>query len=190
MKSRRISFISLLLIIVLVFSCSVSKNYKTLSFFFDGVPDPSDSIKREVSLRSIEPVDSLLNLNDSTQELKDKIFYHDPYQYKGCSNCHDSREVGRMISGEPDLCYQCHEDFSEKYKFTHGPVGGGFCTTCHNPHSSKNAHLLKDDNNKLCLYCHNRDELSENEMHNKGEDTQCISCHNPHGGENSLMLFK
>lgn len=166
----------------------LNNNYKAISFFFDGVPDPAtDSL--------IIPENVLLNLGDSMVLAYDtsatktiRITYHDPYKFKGCSSCHDINSVGKMIEEEPTLCYQCHENFTSSYKFIHGPVAGGFCTSCHDPHQSKGIFLLKEPIHDLCLFCHLRENISPGEGHNIRDKSACNECHNPHGGTNRLML--
>lgn len=187
-KIRWSNYVIVLLCCGLIFSCSVRNNYKTLSFFFDGVPGSADLIVIQESSVNNDSTVSLNTINDTLTSAFSKRVYHDPYQFKGCDNCHNKNSVGRMISDQPGLCYQCHEDFSEKFLFLHGPAEGGFCTACHNPHSSKEKHLLNESLNNLCFYCHNAEELSETNMHSDRQDFLCTNCHNPHGGENSLML--
>lgn len=175
----------------IIYSCSIQKNHKSLSFFFDGVPYPVDSLIRQENV-SLE--DRIIDIPDKIIDSVDLNFrivtYHEPYQFKGCDNCHNRSSVGKMIINEPDLCYQCHEDLSTIFPVLHGPVEGGFCTSCHNPHSSKEKYLLNDEASRLCTYCHNIDELSVMEEHVDGSELLCTSCHNPHGGEDRLMLRK
>ncbi len=174
----------------ILLSCSARKNYNTLSLFFDGVPNPDDIVGSTYYENPGITTDTISGSTDSTDIIIRTITYHEPYQSKGCEFCHDINSVGRMIIDEPDLCYQCHEDFSDLYSFTHGPVEGGFCTECHNPHSSKENNLLNDKVNNLCFYCHNIGELSEFDMHREGDDFLCTDCHNPHGGESTLMFIE
>ncbi len=173
----------------ILFSCSAQKNYKTLSLFFDGVPNPEEKASTINYNAPGISTDTLGEAIDSTRIIS-KIIYHSPYQSKGCDFCHDRSSVGTMILDEPDLCYQCHENFSDVYPITHGPVDGGFCTECHNPHSGKEDGLLRDKVNNLCFYCHNVEELSEFDMHREGDDFLCTDCHSPHGGESSLMFIE
>jgi predicted CXXCH cytochrome family protein len=190
LKVRWLIYILVLLICGIFFSCSVNKNYKALSLFFDGVPNPADSIDYTGLTESL-PVDNSEAIEaDSTKQEMNQIIYHGPYQYKECNSCHDINSIGNMIIDEPELCYQCHTDYRDLYPELHGPVDGGFCTSCHNPHSSKEAALLIDRVNSLCLFCHNVEELPEADMHSDGDNFLCTDCHNPHGGSSRLMFVE
>lgn len=182
--------ISVLFIIVLSFylsGCSATNHYKFLSFFFDGVPNPAEQT-------SINNSDSISRLDSTSLAENIKIeslptgSIHSPYQEKDCSSCHDQSSMGKFTELQPKLCYQCHEDFSSKYKVLHGPVGGGQCTTCHNPHVSENASLLKRTNQSLCFFCHDQKQVLALEPHKDIENTSCTECHNPHGGDDKFIL--
>jgi predicted CXXCH cytochrome family protein len=166
--------------------CSVSKNYKTLAFFFDGVPAPVDSSAMKTdSLRLSDS--TLLSLRADTRKVS-TVNMHSPYQDKQCGSCHDQGKMGKLLTPQPGLCYTCHEDFSLKYRHLHGPVGGGACTSCHSPHSSSNDHLLQRTGQALCLYCHDKTSLLETQSHRDMGETSCTECHNPHGSDKSYSL--
>ncbi|MFZ4399136.1 MAG: cytochrome c3 family protein [Bacteroidales bacterium] len=114
--------------------------------------------------------------------------FHLPYQDKTCESCHDQNKMGKLNQEMPELCYQCHDNFSYKYKVLHGPVGGGQCTACHSPHSSVNSNLLLRKGQELCLYCHISKQIMETETHRDIGETDCTDCHNPHGGEDRYVL--
>jgi len=165
--------------------CSPEAGKKTLNFFFDGVPE-----KQFVAQTAV--IDSS-NLSDSSaSEIKippkPENVYHPPYLEKECTACHNLNSMGKFVMPQPQLCYQCHEDFKEIYKVVHGPVAGGYCTACHNPHFTKEKSLLKRTGQKLCLYCHEPGEGFNVESHDGIEDTACTECHNPHGGETRKMF--
>jgi len=44
---------------------------------------------------------------------------------------------GLLIAQEPELCYNCNDDYTVSASFIHGPVAVGQCLFCHNPHKSK-----------------------------------------------------
>ncbi|MDX2414505.1 MAG: cytochrome c3 family protein [Bacteroidales bacterium] len=184
---KSVKYISIILILILSASCSVKDNYKALSFFFDGVPDPADTLVIPESVIK-ELADNNRLVNDTLEQKVKRVLYHQPYVNKGCSKCHDRNSVGIMIMEEPDICYQCHDNFNNTYKFIHGPVEGGFCTTCHDPHQSSEGFLLKEPIHDLCLYCHIREDISPGKGHQARDNNACNDCHNPHGGINRLML--
>jgi predicted CXXCH cytochrome family protein len=171
---------------LIILSCSTNRNYKTLSFFFDGVPEPSFSQEDTLAEENIpEAENELLSISNIPAESR---IYHEPYRLRGCSNCHLQSSVSNMKEKEPGLCYQCHKDFSELYKYVHGPVQGGFCTSCHSPHSSSENALLLKPGKEICAICHNSTNLSSIPVHGLDKVESCLDCHNPHGGESNLLM--
>jgi predicted CXXCH cytochrome family protein len=158
-----------------------------LTFFFDGVPS-GDSIKSEADANRI-------NENDSSKVFRSGPFaensgytIHYPYREKECASCHDENNKSELVMAMPALCYTCHDDFSKTYKYVHGPVSTGYCTSCHNPHMSKEKKLLIRTGQQLCLFCHDIKAVMKNQEHKDIADTECTLCHNPHGGENRFIL--
>lgn len=169
--------------IFFIFGCS----NKTMSFFFDGVPQLSDSLFL-ASLDSIQKSDSTDKNETAVNVIKSRFKLHAPYQEKSCNSCHDENSMGLFVEPQPELCYQCHEDFADTYKILHGPVEGGECTSCHSPHMSENEKILLRTGQKLCFYCHDEQDVLSFENHEDIEDTNCIECHNPHGGDDENLL--
>lgn len=189
LKLNRYKFTGLFVVIVLIYlsACSTTHNYKTLSFFFDGVPKPAGETQVQLTDTLNSSDTSLLALN-AIRKASPSMVVHSPYQDKQCNSCHDQSKMGKLTKSLPDLCYQCHEDFSNKYKAIHGPVAGGQCTMCHSPHTSSNTGLLTRTNQSLCLYCHESKQIMETEAHLTIKDAACTDCHNPHGGENRNFI--
>ncbi len=191
MKIKSIEPLKLTFIILLTLfyfsSCNSTKHYKVLSFFFDGVPAPSDSISNN-SKDSIKKIDSTALAQGSSVTLVQAGSVHPPYKENQCGTCHNPDHIGKLNQEIPQLCYQCHEDFSKKYKVLHGPVNGGSCTACHNPHNSQNPKLLHQSGQSMCLYCHDSKRLFKSEIHQDIKDTKCTECHNPHGGNDKFVL--
>ncbi len=184
-KDLHIKVILLFLAVAFIFSCSPKSDYKTLSFFFDGVPDPDkqDSIAQADSIRLAERQELTF-----TKVVKTEFVLHPPYQEKECENCHDKGQMGKLLEPLPGLCYQCHESFGDQYKVVHGPVDAGFCIKCHSPHMSKNDFMLLRTGQDLCLDCHMAKDVFKNEVHADIEDANCTECHNPHGGDDRFMF--
>jgi predicted CXXCH cytochrome family protein len=179
---------SLLLVVFLLYlsGCSTTNNYKTLSFFFDGVPDPAKTTSTQVNdtLNNRDTLAFAQNPVNTGPQMQ----LHSPYQDKKCNSCHDQSKMGKLIKNLPDLCYQCHEDFGTRYKVLHGPVAGGQCSVCHSPHMSLNADLLIRTGQSLCLHCHDAGAILKTAVHQDIKETNCTECHNPHGGENRNIL--
>lgn len=175
-------------VLLLTAACSVQEHYRTLSFFFDGVPSPK-------SIRQAAVADSLQAATpaaDSSaifaQAITPTSFVHQPYLDKKCDNCHNSGNMSSTKQLMPELCYQCHTDFATLYTFEHGPSAAGYCTQCHHPHQSKEEKLLVRSGSGLCLQCHDTLLIAENQFHNLSAETNCTTCHNPHGSNNHSLM--
>jgi predicted CXXCH cytochrome family protein len=181
------TYIFLLVILITGFSlnsCVTKTNYKALSYFFDGVPNPDST--------SIKQTDSLLLTDANTTQIASKSIkkgsIHSPYEERECASCHDQDNQYKLVSKMPDLCYTCHDDFSDGKKFVHGPVASGYCTECHDAHSSKYETILKDNSQNLCYKCHVKSDVMKNDIHSDIDSTLCWTCHEPHSSMDRLLL--
>lgn len=186
-SKKVLSCLITVILLICLFGCSSTHRYKTLSFFFDGVPKPDNEIAVH-KLDSLTIADSTVIAQNSTPVTKPLINFHPPYKEKECASCHDQSSMGKLNKTQPELCYQCHDDFSTKYKKLHGPVAGGQCTMCHSPHMSKNENLLLRIGQDLCFHCHNSEQILAEEQHKDIQDASCTECHNPHGGDDKNIL--
>jgi len=188
LKDLRWLIPSLLMVVFLLYlsGCSTTNNYRTLSFFFDGVPDPATSASSlfNDSINNTDTLSLALSQVNATPQMQ----LHSPYQDKKCNSCHDQNTMGKLNKSLPELCYQCHEDFNTRYKVLHGPVAGGQCSACHSPHMSLNADLLIRTGQSQCLHCHDKGFVLEAAYHLNIKETNCTECHNPHGGEDRNFL--
>jgi len=182
-----LSFLIVLIALIYLSGCSTSKHHEVLSFFFDGVPDTEKVIGTGIN-DSTTNADTALLAQGTVRKEQPQMVMHSPYQDKQCNTCHDQGTMGKLLKSQPALCYQCHEDFSKKYKVLHGPVGGGQCTMCHSPHMSANADLLKRTSQDICLYCHSAEDVLKTKTHQNIKETNCTECHNPHGGDDQYVL--
>ena len=183
-KLRYLIFLGFLALLV---SCSPKANYKVMSLFFDGVPNP-DKSKELLVTDSIKKADTASVIAQTAKIAAPQFYMHPPYQKRECASCHDKSAMGKTIKPEPALCYTCHEDFNKKFKFIHGPVASGYCTNCHNPHMSKQKKLLLRTGQDICLDCHVQSEVLKNPVHKEIGDNPCTDCHNPHGGNDHFIL--
>ena len=166
--------------------CSPYAGRSLLNFFFDGVPE-SDSTSL-VAVQGIVQADSTGQTGEELVQEEQSVWIHYPYAERECAACHDEQSLGSMTEPEPGLCYICHVDLSEDYAYLHGPVAGGYCSSCHNPHSSENEKLLRFPGDQLCFYCHAESDVYSNEMHEDLDGMVCTDCHNPHGGEDKYIF--
>ena len=121
-------------------ACSTERDYKTLSIFFDGVPDPNapenpglqdaDGITPEEYLRmTSEERGALL----ARRVPKTEIYFHEPAKEKRCDACHEFEKpkpgagfsigIPRLIVPKEELCLLCHEPPQAPY--VHGPAAAG-----------------------------------------------------------------
>lgn len=177
MRLSKSWLIAVLLITLAVLGCSPETRYKTLGFFFDGVPAPGDSGTQMTLGRRR----SLL-ANETSTNYKS----HGPYAAKLCNACH-LRGGGQLIMPVEDLCLNCH-NLNIRKMHIHGPVASGGCIICHNPHGSGRPFLLVDEPRTFCFYCHDAVEVGSREVHKDSADTQCTECHNPHASDNDFLL--
>jgi len=172
-------------ILLLIGACSVEKHYRSLSFFFDGVPNP-ELIRQQAISDSLE---AIADENEVIAEIgKSDFILHPPYKERKCDHCHNQGQMGSLNESMPQLCTQCHPNLGMQSTFTHGPARGGYCTQCHHPHKAKEEKLLLQSGRELCLNCHDVNSLFAGDFHDSGDESDCISCHNPHGSENHSLL--
>jgi predicted CXXCH cytochrome family protein len=171
---------------LLLIGCSQTKRQQVLSVFFDGVPT-ADSIQTSDSVISGKDSSDGASLELSRNE--PTYFYHAVYEEKQCEACHDNENANRIMEELPDLCYQCHLDFSKEYENLHVPVAMGECGECHHPHLAKHEKLLVDQIQVLCFACHSEEDIRSSDTHSEIGESSCSECHNPHGSENEYLFY-
>jgi predicted CXXCH cytochrome family protein len=162
------------------------QNYKVLSFFFDGVPNPSDPAfrsgraSRSGGLGGAEAF---------------VVYTHAPYadpDPNACNVCHEGRVGGvytrSSLTIPPTVCLKCHQDEVNKYPVMHGPVAAVECLWCHAPHESSIPALLRRRAPELCLQCHTLELLAPWPPEHHQPDIDCLQCHVAHGGERHGLL--
>ncbi len=179
-KSNKLLFGFLILLLTVFVSCSVEKNRKILSVFFDGVPEPGkvtvNQIERETGVKRV-PNRNVLQI----------VSIHPDYKKKDCSKCHKRSISSFLVTDRKKICFTCHKKEKFAGKYVHGPVAVKACNTCHAPHKSVNRKLLLEDGRKLCVLCH-RIPVAENSLH--CNDGNCLDCHEPHVSSNKFFLKK
>jgi len=155
--------------------------YRTLAFFFDGVPVP-ESMRPPPTPEELAP--KLTKAQLHREQALEEWVIHDP----DCDECHTSKETSLPYLDPPDLCWECHDEEDFVDEVLHGPFGAGACTQCHSPHKSKNEHLLVKAVPELCRSCHDDTTFPEMEEHQETEGDDCVDCHNPHAGPGAYML--
>ena len=166
----------------------ISCNRETLKFFFDGVDDQAQKVSGDsVAVLTGQDVPD----SDPKQPAGEKreMMYHPDFLEKSCSTCHNMGGTNQLAEPQPDLCYQCHDSFTDQYQVLHGPVAGGYCTACHHPPQSENKFMLRMPAEEVCLTCHEFSDVQMNGAHDGIEKGDCLSCHDPHGGETNQFLL-
>lgn len=158
------------------FSCSVTeKNYTTLSFFFDGVPDPNAKAKGGPGAVALDMASS------------PTYSVHKPYAAGACAECHS--QAYELTPQDSGICMKCHKDRTNEYPKMHGPVAAAACLWCHAPHESAEAHLMKKPAREVCLQCHEAASLSVERVPEHADAARsCLDCHSGHGGTASFFL--
>ncbi len=156
--------------VVLTLGC----NYKTLKFFFDGVPDPKKKNPPIVQDRTGAAV------------VKTSFSEHTPYAAKECDACHNRASSNNLIAPKGELCFICH-DFPAEKRYVHGPLASGGCLVCHDPHSSKYPTLLVSEPATFCFYCHDPGAIPKDKSHSR-KDIQCTVCHDAHMSDKKFLL--
>ena len=151
--------------------CSVEKNYKMLSFFFDGVPDPNAPDQYGGLAMAQSPTYS----------------EHQPFTQEACMECHTDPSDMTLAKNDSSMCSKCHVDVTYEYNYMHGAVLGEACLMCHNPHFSPLSNLLRDDGPGMCNQCHETKDDGLNPSHLDLE-RNCIDCHSGHGGDTPFFL--
>jgi predicted CXXCH cytochrome family protein len=185
MQPRNAEIATTLTIFVLLFLIGCSP--KVASIFFDGVPQNQDSLNMARADSAAASDSAGVTVIASTGTLA-PMNVHPPYKLKKCTVCHTTGTVQKLTQPQPGLCYLCHDDYSLTYKYVHGPVSAGYCTSCHHPHAATGEKLLIRTGQPLCLYCHDQGAIMKNPAHAEIGSTTCTECHNPHGGNEKNLL--
>ena len=167
--------------LVAVFLCGCGpKNYKVLSFFFDGVPLPVDEAGPSKDFNAKTAGGGTVK--------KGKPSSHGPYAAKLCNACHNVRggaAGGSLVLPVQELCFKCHVFNTGLY--VHGPIAAGGCLICHDPHGSANKFLLTSASESFCFHCHAQKDIELNKAHEKNQ-MDCTSCHAPHVSDRRYLL--
>lgn len=172
---------------VLSAGCSTARHHRVLSLFFDGVPEPENTVASDTPAVQANVGRQLVRVGE-----------HGPYAAKLCDSCHDSKATNALIVPREQLCNRCHE-LGEAKAFVHGPLASGGCMVCHDPHSSANRFLLVSASDGFCLHCHDRTTLSDigrggggdgldTGNGHRGDAANCTDCHQAHMSDRKFLL--
>ena len=168
----------LLCLVALLVACGSSRErYHTLSFFFDGVPDPDASKQALTRDGATVPVIARL------------VKQHAPFRDNKCAACHQGPN-GELqdFALAYNACVKCHKTVANEHVRMHGPVAREDCKWCHTPHESAEPALLKADPVKVCTQCHDKQLLGNKPVEHLDGMTSCLNCHSGHGGTARYFL--
>ncbi len=162
---------------LLLASCDEVERHKALTFFFDGVP-PLHAETPEAQAAGLKE-------NRTADKAPTGLWRsHEPV--KNCTVCHgEQRRAGtarkvQLVAEVPQLCYNCHKEYSTLPAWVHGPVATGNCLLCHEPHKAKNGSLLRKPVPDLCYQCHEEQAIRQIKNHAEASYTACLNCHEGH----------
>lgn len=213
---RFIPYLFCLLILFVLAGCNKQSQYRTLTFFFTGVPPYEEWVKEENV--------SATEQSDEEKEVVGKSYAstHKPWQDGACGRCHQLKteeitsasdapedqndDFTAHVSAEltlpkEELCLQCHGDKTprqaiKKRLWLHTAVAEGKCLACHVPHHSEYPDLLRTSVEEVCSTCHSDKSALPKACSQEpsGPGTRnvegCFACHNAHLGVNSNLLFR
>ena len=166
----------LVFLLFLLCSCEPMTRYKTLSLFFDGVPNPEEEALQAQNAKTG---------GSGAKQAAATYKMHGPYAARLCSACHQAGSNNLILPIER-LCVNCHVLQLDK-KYVHGPVAAGGCKICHDPHGSSFPYLLVSEARIFCLRCHSEKDIAKNEAH-KGVTEECTECHDAHTSDKVYLL--
>lgn len=212
--SKRPHLAVLLLVLLMTLSaCSREVRYKTLTFFFTGVPPLDYKPPVQVQQQGGADLTAMQRYNldrlvaASQRPQYSGSYTHGPFASNNCEVCHQLQtESGIGFSGGADdkpgvnptefqapreeLCTGCHTSKGAKAVAAaglrlHGPAISD-CTLCHNHHASPEQYFLDMALDKLCQQCHAAGFIHAAELH--ADAGPCLDCHNAHMGKDARML--
>jgi predicted CXXCH cytochrome family protein len=179
------------------------KEYRVLSFFFDGVPPPPGMAPPEAEW-VIAPWGEKMRADDprakafagrgrpvsaSQPAVEAPAILHAPYEKRLCMECHSS-QTSFQTAATAETCRKCHANYYilRRNDWVHGPVALGKCAMCHRPHKSQYPALLTGPMPELCFSCHNGPRTLARPYHARIDTHRCSECHDPHSAGNRLLL--
>jgi predicted CXXCH cytochrome family protein len=173
---------------MLIVSCEPAKKHRVLTFFFDGVPP----LEQEGTAIAQVPQDAGPDAVPAPRPRQPVMFVHEPR--KDCALCHSTRQrtgfsrTVQLTAEVPELCHQCHADYTKLEEWVHGSVAVGECLFCHHHHESRNEHLLKQPVPTLCYLCHEKEQIAAIPDHSEQAASACLDCHEGHSSLSRSLL--
>ena len=176
MRNVLIAGITAILLLPLLACRTEEARYRTLSFFFDGVPPLTMDLPQNYTME------------ETQQRVAIQFTLHEPWAERKCELCHDQMFSNKLRMEKSELCATCHEGVIVERGVMHGPVAFGECDVCHNPHRARFANLLNTEGDALCTMCHDDEMISDVEVHQVDTGKSCLDCHDPHSSDNAYLI--
>ncbi len=168
--------VSVVTLVAIAAGCNEVKHYETLTFFFDGVPEPGRETPVAVKPGKRE------GMPTGARDIQPAVqteWIHEPYRERKCDGCHSKMFARDLARPKQELCDSCHPGM-RNVAHVHGPVAAGACMGCHHPHRSPNPYLLVAPAQDLCMKCHGDTFTAQADYHAGWNERQCVACHNAH----------
>jgi predicted CXXCH cytochrome family protein len=169
-------------------SCMTSRTRdEWLRVFFDGVPvEGKEGGAVDPGILDVQPGEQIPQ--PVLERAATKLFVHEPFAEGLCDECHQPDLSQGFVGTLTEMCYACHDDFTDMGTTVHSPVEEGECLACHNPHRSPFEGLLVAAPQTICYGCHDEEDVVEVEAHLDMGDQSCAACHDPHQSDKEYYL--
>lgn len=172
------------IVLAVTVACSATTRYRTLSFFFDGVPNPEAKATDESKPREVSDfrrmIESLPERETPAPAAPIPVSVHAPVRDRQCNQCHNMGTAMTSPAMDVGLCDRCHAEQRLQAGWNHGPINFGTCVPCHQAHDSPYPHLLAEAVPDLCRQCHVEDSTLKEIHEDVPEESLCTDCHEPH----------
>jgi predicted CXXCH cytochrome family protein len=111
----------MVLVSALLSGCSTENKHKWLTRFFDGVPPLGGATNAPAPTLATQPAttNEVAATQPQPQTQQAKIFLHQPYAKRQCTECHESQYSQKMKGKAGEACFACHENFLKTAKVKH-----------------------------------------------------------------------
>lgn len=169
---------------VFLTGCSPAARDKLLRTLIDGVLEPA------AEGSGMPPPTAAVPPPAATTPEAPRRVIHPPFAEQMCDSCHDSKFSQKLAAEGKELCFTCHDDFTQGEEGVHYPAEEGLCLECHDPHQSPHKALLKKEPKEICYICHDDFTKDKKYVHPPVAQGLCLKCHNPHQADGPALTIQ